>query len=1338
MADLYYIDDDYFTPDGYFVYTADAGAAVSSAVTVSATVGVLKQYASTIDSSSSLSAIISHIHGADLEAFSNASVSTIATVIRNLDSNISATVSQTAQFGRIRESAVSLSVSTSVTATAERIQITNVSLSSTNTLSVDATVNRSVDISLATQANLAAQSDKLVSIQSSQSSQFSLDSSLSLSKEFAANIASQFSLTAQGIKGGDTIITAFSNASVSTLANRTRDILSSISSASSLNFDINKVVQATVTLSSSVSQTTQAVKSAEVSASLAASSTLSSVISKTSGIDISAFSNASVSTSANRTRSTASSLSSQVSLTFDINKVVQGQIEISGAFTPSVSVNLFRDTLISLQTTASVTASIIRLRKTNVSLSSSFAVSDQSNDPNIGPSVNVTAQTSATLSSQSTLSVQATKRNGFVINLSGAFSPTITVKVTKNSFAVLDSVSTVSVTARKTVSASSSVSSAITLSASLVKSSDVSAALSSQVTLTAQARRPSRLIDYAQYSQGTRYTEVGTSTIGSKWGTGSLKITPSVVDTTISPRSANPVYYGSTFYLINKGYTWTSSDGITWSRTTNDLSVYVNVNIDIKVLNNLLVLFGTNGSVYTSGNGVTWTSYTITQSSYTAITIDYYNGYWYWSGSNGTSNFAIFRATTLNPGGGWTQVRTESNSGFTNLYTAVSANTGSQLIYFISVQAPGGSFTNSVIYGSATSWTRTNIDSAQANRGLQIAHGGGTTLLIYTNTDTTKTSTNLSTWTSGPSLSNFSTDFKKISYKNSRWFVFDDKTLYSGTSLSSLSTVRTFNPLDQFATVEYGNSRYVYTLDGDYTVYSTDASSWTTKQIESVENLPGYVEYTGSSLSDLNEFATIDFWFYPSSGVDGNTIIFGKRGFSTSDLGYQLQLISSTGLYFYQGGNTLIAPSGSITTNTWNHVRISRSGSTISLYTNGTRRDTDTWTATTNSVPLTFGRNAQSTNTAFYIDEFVITDEVLTDPSLTSYTMPTQAFANTVTTDILLHFDGTLEDDSQLPKIQQGIVSISATSVLTATVTESTGAISAALSTQVTVAAAAAKTVRTAVIASSQVTQTCSGTRVRFGQSALTSQSSLSATVTVTKRAVSAISSAFSQTAVNARTRDTAVTTDSIATQLSAVARIGQGIILLESSVIVSASVRKTASAQGQITSSSTLSVSITKALNATAALTTAVTQSTAATKFVGITATTSSLTTLSVTIGKLQRATAGISSTSSVLANISKTNDIGILAFTNASLTVSGRRQRIATISVTSTCSVQVLIIKAVRTTAALTAFNSQVTVGNIIHIDPYLTWRIANENRTRNISEEVRTRSIEQETRTYIIEGA
>ena len=57
------------------------------------------------------------------------------------------------------------------------------------------------------------------------------------------------------------------------------------------------------------------------------------------------------------------------------------------------------------------------------------------------------------------------------------------------------------------------------------------------------------------------------------------------------------------------------------------------------------------------------------------------------------------------------------------------------------------------------------------------------------------------------------------------------------------------------------------------------------------------------------------------------------------------------------------------------------------------------------------------------------------------------------------------------------------------------------------------------------------------------------------------------------------------------------------------------------------------------------------------------------------------------------------------------------------------------IRVTATFSEFNSQLTVGEIINIDPALQLKIEAETRINKIPQETRVLSIESETRVNII---
>ena len=104
-SDGLYIEDSYFTPDGYFVYVAEAASAMAVQASVSADISVgrlqsasadltcsvsqntvgsaVRGGASSMSASTAVSATISHIEGADLFAFTDAQLAAEVSVIRD-------------------------------------------------------------------------------------------------------------------------------------------------------------------------------------------------------------------------------------------------------------------------------------------------------------------------------------------------------------------------------------------------------------------------------------------------------------------------------------------------------------------------------------------------------------------------------------------------------------------------------------------------------------------------------------------------------------------------------------------------------------------------------------------------------------------------------------------------------------------------------------------------------------------------------------------------------------------------------------------------------------------------------------------------------------------------------------------------------------------------------------------------------------------------------------------------------------------------------------------------------------------------------------------------------
>jgi hypothetical protein len=143
------------------------------------------------------------------------------------------------------------------------------------------------------------------------------------------------------------------------------------------------------------------------------------------------------------------------------------------------------------------------------------------------------------------------------------------------------------------------------------------------------------------------------------------------------------------------------------------------------------------------------------------------------------------------------------------------------------------------------------------------------------------------------------------------------------------------------------------------------------------------------------DFGTGDFtlegWIYPTTSSSVRVL---WSAFSDSgDNGWSFELTSSDKLTFYAEGAYRVTSTGSVSANTWTHIAVSRSGSSLKLFINGTTDGT-----ATNSTDIS-GSTAKLTIAATpsgtvpftgYIDELRITKGVARYTA--NFTAPTAAF----------------------------------------------------------------------------------------------------------------------------------------------------------------------------------------------------------------------------------------------------------------------------------------------------------------------------------------------------------
>jgi len=141
---------------------------------------------------------------------------------------------------------------------------------------------------------------------------------------------------------------------------------------------------------------------------------------------------------------------------------------------------------------------------------------------------------------------------------------------------------------------------------------------------------------------------------------------------------------------------------------------------------------------------------------------------------------------------------------------------------------------------------------------------------------------------------------------------------------------------------------------------------------------------------------TIESWIYWPGGV-GN--IFSQRhAFDNNNTGMTWRTESGILRFFYGNGlGGFATPSGSLSTNTWNHIALTRNGNTFTMWINGQSQATNTITASMIYYPPVIGR-VQGVNAEYftgYLDDFRITKGVARYTS--NFTPPTAQLPGTET-----------------------------------------------------------------------------------------------------------------------------------------------------------------------------------------------------------------------------------------------------------------------------------------------------------------------------------------------------
>lgn len=160
-----------------------------------------------------------------------------------------------------------------------------------------------------------------------------------------------------------------------------------------------------------------------------------------------------------------------------------------------------------------------------------------------------------------------------------------------------------------------------------------------------------------------------------------------------------------------------------------------------------------------------------------------------------------------------------------------------------------------------------------------------------------------------------------------------------------------------------------------------------------------FVSIAATTLTDLPADFTIELWAYFNS-LAADATVCGKWG--SSNRCWLLTVLSSTSILFATGNNGLLdtigtrTPTTSLAINTWYHLAVTRSGSTVRIFVNGVQAGTDIITTgnCTGTQTTVVGVNGDGNvgDVNGYIDDLRITKGVARYTA--NFTAPSAPFSN--------------------------------------------------------------------------------------------------------------------------------------------------------------------------------------------------------------------------------------------------------------------------------------------------------------------------------------------------------
>lgn len=228
-------------------------------------------------------------------------------------------------------------------------------------------------------------------------------------------------------------------------------------------------------------------------------------------------------------------------------------------------------------------------------------------------------------------------------------------------------------------------------------------------------------------------------------------------------------------------------------------------------------------------------------------------------------------------------------------------------------------------------------------------------------------------------------------------------TAISGTSLLTCQSNRF---------IDNSTNNFSITVNGNTSVQAFSPFAPTAAYSAATNGGSGYFDGTGDYLSltissalYLSANFTVECWVYYSS-LSAESWVISNYAFTSPYFGIAIDTNGTVGVYLNAGSRDPISGSGAAVPNAWNHIAVVRSGTTVTLYVNGTARDTklsDSNNYFSGGGSLYVGGGAQTLSafTGYISDARIVNGTAV---YTTNFTPPSAPLTAITDTDLLLSY----------------------------------------------------------------------------------------------------------------------------------------------------------------------------------------------------------------------------------------------------------------------------------------------------------------------------------------------